>query len=120
MNRRSLQAEDVDVSEFLWLCCVIAAVDDVASASHERGPVGQHPNNCFSNFVGVPRRLIGTLLMGSSKRSAIASSVIGVFMYPGLTQFTRILSFAYSIAAVLVIPTTPCFAATQSRVRQLH
>src|SRR5262245_3059396 len=24
----------------------------VASASHERGLVGQHPNNCFRNFIG--------------------------------------------------------------------
>jgi hypothetical protein len=42
----------------------------------------------------------------------MTSLVISVSIYPGQTEFTRIFWVAYSMAAVLVRPTTPCFAAT--------
>ena len=62
---------------------------------------------------GVPTRPMGCALIwacraGSRKRL----SVIGVWTIPGQTQLTRMPCCAYSNAAVLVSPTTPCLLAT--------
>src|SRR5262249_32994852 len=59
-------------------------------------PTGSIATNC-SSAPGVLR---------------IARSTIGVWITPGHTAFTRIPDLAYSSAAVLVSPLTPCLAAT--------
>src|SRR6266481_5665938 len=63
---------------------------------------------------GVPTRPMGSLAMMRALRSGSLKplAVIGVWITPGQTQLTRIPWWAYSSAAVLVRPTTPCLLAT--------
>src|SRR6266566_739781 len=63
---------------------------------------------------GLPIRPRGSMAMICALRSGSlqALSVIGVWITPGQTQLTRIPCWAYSSAAVLVRPTTPCLLAT--------
>src|SRR5712691_2992020 len=63
---------------------------------------------------GCPIRPTGSLAIIRAIRSGscIPCAVIGVAIYPGQTQLTRIPCCAYSNAAVFVRPTTPCLLAT--------
>jgi len=64
---------------------------------------------------GRPRRPIGSAASNSclvSGRWATVRWIIGVSIAPGQTALTRIPQLAYSSAAALVRPTTPCLAAT--------
>src|SRR5712691_89304 len=63
---------------------------------------------------GVPTRPMGSLAMMRALRSGSLKpiAVIGVWITPGQTHLTRIPWWAYSSAAVLVRPTTPCLLAT--------
>src|SRR5215217_6380511 len=62
---------------------------------------------------GCPTRPIGSraMMRAICSGSFMPWAVIGVWMYPGQTQLTRIPCCAYSNAAVLVSPTTPCLLA---------
>ena len=59
--------------------------------------------------AGLPCQSEDILLTSGSLQ---ALAVIGVWIAPGQTQLTRIPCCAYSNAAVLVSPTTPCLLAT--------
>src|SRR5215831_15375707 len=63
---------------------------------------------------GVPTRPMGSLatICAFCSGSLKPLAVIGVWIYPGQTQLTRIPCCAYSNAAVFVSPTTPCLLAT--------
>src|SRR6266576_2573846 len=72
-------------------------------------------NTAFAISAGSPKRptrLIRLITSASSEpRAAIAPRNIGVSMAPGATALTRTPIPAYSMAAVLVSPITPCFVA---------
>ena len=61
-----------------------------------------------------PRRPIGVAAAASARSSsplAIISATIGVSMVPGQTALMRMPRGAYSRAALVVSPITPCFDA---------
>jgi hypothetical protein len=63
---------------------------------------------------GLPIRPTGSAARNSCSSiplESIIRATISVLINPGQTQFTRIFFCAYSRAAVLVRPTTPCFDA---------
>src|SRR2546425_11517361 len=63
---------------------------------------------------GFPLRPAGSaiIICSSTGRWCVTRSTIGVWITPGHTAFTRTPDLAYSNAAVLVSPTTPCLLAT--------
>src|SRR5262249_13725901 len=64
---------------------------------------------------GLPARPIGwAAAMAASTLGCwrVIRLIIGVSIAPGQTTFTRMPDLAYSKAAVLVSPTTPCLLAT--------
>ena len=91
------------------------AVDGDRGAGHKRRAIGAQPRDRLCDFVRTclaanrldliePRRELRHL-------PAIMSATNGVSTTPGHTSLTRIPVRAYSIAAHLVRPTTPCLAA---------
>ena len=61
---------------------------------------------------GVPKRCMGWGSIRTSCTSLGSVSTMEVAIAPGATALMRMPMFAYSPAAVLVIPTTACLAAT--------
>jgi hypothetical protein len=70
-----------------------------------------YPDNGLGVFLWLAHPVHRHFRRRGVVRVRTVCSVIDVAIWPGLTQFTRILSRAYSVAAVLVSPTTPCLAA---------
>src|SRR5712691_8231868 len=65
-----------------------------------------------SGFPIRPTGSTAAILSALPALWAVIRSTIGVLITPGHTAFTRIPDLAYSNAAVLVSPTTPCLLAT--------
>src|SRR5712691_3984317 len=73
----------------------------------------QSQTTASATSSGAPTRPMGRAVICACRAgSRKALSVIGVWITPGQTQLTRIPCCAYSSAAVLVSPTTPCLLAT--------
>src|SRR5262249_49617956 len=86
---------------------IVCPVTNDAASEHNQ-------TTASATSSGVPTRPTGSLATTRALHagSLQALSVIGVWIAPGQTQLTRIPCRAYSNAAVLVRPTTPCLLAT--------
>jgi len=76
--------------------------------------VGTKPNNCFRHFLWFAKRPIGIEAKTDCLKASLSSMIrliIGVAMGPGQTAFTLMFNLAYSMAAFLVSPITPCLVA---------